>query len=188
MNSPHHTDQQATGAPHGPDPRRPQPHTVSASFHDTAGVQNALEELVRAGVPRDLIDIVVAPPAARKFYPKSSHRPGNDALRFAGAGGLIGLVIGSIVSLILIMLPGFFDTGIIPYVQLIGPNFATVAGAVIGAAIGLFRRRRPNPHHARAAREPDAIIVVTSLRSREEAQRIANILGSVGGREPVIQR
>jgi hypothetical protein len=188
MNNPHATNGQTADAPHGPDPRRARPHTVSASFHDTDAVQNALEQLIRAGVPRDLIDIVVSPEAARKFYPGSSQGPGNDALRFAGAGGLIGLVIGSVVSLILIMLPGFFDTGIIPYVQLIGPNFATASGALIGGGIGFFRKRRPNPHHARAAEEPGAIIVVVTLRSREEAQRVAQILAGAGGAEPRIQR
>jgi hypothetical protein len=139
-------------------------------------------------VPRDLIDVVVSPEAAQTFYPNTARGPGNDALRFAGAGGLIGLVVGSVVALILIMLPGFFDTGIIPIVQLIGPNFATVAGAIIGAIIGIFRKRRPNPRHARAAKVPDAITLVVTLRSREEALRIAQIIDHAGGEDTIVER
>lgn len=173
--------------PHGPDPRRPQPHSVSASFQHPDAVQTALEHLVRAGIPRDLIDVVVSPAAAEKFYPGLARERGNDALRFAGAGGLVGLGIGSLISLILIMLPGFYDEGLTPYVQLIGPNFTTVTGAMVGAIIGLFRRRRPNLRHARAAEEPDAIIMVVALRSREDAERTAGILARAGGAEPRIQ-
>lgn len=167
--------------PHGPDPRRARPHAASASFRDKDEIQNALEQLIRSGVPRDLIDVVVSPEAARRFYPDTARGPGNDALRFAGAGGLIGLVVGSVVSLALIMVPGFFDSGVIPYVQLIGPNFITVCGALIGALIGLFRSRRPNPRHARALEEPDSIIMVVTLRSRDEAEQVSRILTASGG-------
>ncbi len=173
--------------PHGPDPRRPQPHAASALFNQTEQVRNTLERLIRAGVPRDLIDVVVTPETARRFYPDTARAPGNEALRFAGAGGLIGLLAGSVISLILIIVPGFIDTGILPIVQLIGPNFTTVAGAIIGAVIGLFRARRPNPRHARAAEKTDAILVVVTLRSREEAQPIAEILARSGGIDPRIE-
>jgi len=172
---------------HGPDPRSPRPHVATASFRDTDAVQLALEELIRMGVPRDLIDIVVSPEAAEEYYPKIARDPGSDALRFAGGGGLIGLIVGSIISLVLIMLPGFFDDGIIPYVQLIGPNFVTVLGAMVGALIGLLRHHRPDPRFERAAREPDSIIVVVTLRSEGEAERVTRILGEVGGNEPVVE-
>jgi len=173
--------------PHGPDPRRPQPHSVSASFRSPEAVQAALEHLVRAGIPRDLVDVVVSPAAAEKFYPGRARERGRDSLRLAGVGGLVGLGIGSLVSLILLMLPGFADQGLTPYVQLIGPNFATVTGAMIGAIIGLFRRRRPDPRHSRAAAEPDAIIMVVTMRSREDAERTAKILARAGGAEPRIE-
>lgn len=173
-------------APHGPDPRRRLPHVVTASFQGPDQIQLALEQLIRVGVPRDLIDVVVSPDAARKFYPARAYDLGNDAFRYAGAGGLIGLLVGSIISLVLIMLPGFFDKGIIPYVQLIGPNFVTVTGALVGGLIGSFKRRPPNPHFSRAAAEPDAIIMVVALRSREEAERVAQIMGQSGGRGPIV--
>lgn len=174
--------------PHGPDPRRPKPHSASAVFHQTADVKTALEHLVRAGVPRDLIDVVVTPEAADQFYPGGARAPGNEALRFAGAGALLGLVAGAIVSLILIFIPGFMDSGILPIIQLIGPNFATVAGALIGGVIGLFTPRKPNPRHARAAEVPNAVVVVVTLRSREEAEHIAQILSASGGDAPRIER
>lgn len=186
MSHPHPAAAPGGAAPHGPDPRRRLPHVVTASFLDPDRTQEALEALVRVGVPRDLIDVVVSPEAARKYYRDAARDPGNDAFRYAGAGGLIGLVVGSIISLVLIMLPGFFDKGVIPWVQLIGPNFVTVSGALIGGVIGFFKTRPPNPYHARAAAEPDAIIMVVALRSREEAERVARILSRAGGREPRI--
>lgn len=172
--------------PHGPDPRRRLAHAVTASFRDPDQVQAALEHLIRAGVPRDLVDVVVSPAAARRFYPSTASDLGNDAFRYAGAGGLIGLLVGSIISLVLIMLPGFFDKGIIPFVQLIGPNLVTVVGFMVGGIIGFFKRRPPNPHFARAAAEPEAIIMVVALRSREEAERIVRILSRAGANEPRI--
>jgi hypothetical protein len=80
------------------------------------------------------------------------------------------------------------DTGILPIIQLIGPNFATVSGAIIGGLIGLFTPRKPNPRHARAAEAPDTIAVVVTLRSREEAEHIAQILSASGGDAPRIER
>jgi hypothetical protein len=166
---------------------RQEPYAVSALFDAPERVDDALERLVRAGIPRDLIDIVVAPQAAERYYGGRARALGRDATRFAVAGGLIGLLVGAIVSLILIFLPGFLDKGILPIIQLIGPNFATVTGALIGGVIGLFRKRRPERRHHRALESPEAIVMVVIARTEEELRRIARILVEGGGREPRLE-
>lgn len=163
---------------------RLEPHAVSALFDTPERVDDALERLIRAGIPRDLIDIVVAPQAAERFYGGHARSLGRDSTRFAVAGGLIGLLVGSVVSLILIFLPGFLDKGILPIIQLIGPNFATVTGALIGGAIGLFRKRRPERRHHRALESPDAIVMVVTARTEEELRRIGRLMVEGGGHAP----
>ena len=165
---------------------RPEPAegtTVSALFDAPSDVERGLAELVRAGVPRDLIEVVVSPQAARRFYPERARSPGRDAMRYAGAGALIGLIAGAALSLILIAIPGFHEPGGLVFVQLLGPNLMTVAGAVIGAVVGLFVHRRAEPRHERAAESPDAIVVVATTRSAEEAAAVAGRLRRAGGHD-----
>ncbi len=167
--------------------RRRPAYAVSALFDDPADVDRALARLTRAGVPRDLVDVVVSPAAARRHYPDRARSLGREAIRFAGIGGLIGLIVGAILSLLIIIPPGFADPGLGAVVQLLGPNFATVTGALIGAVIGLFVHRRAERRYARAAEAPDSIVVVATARTLEEERALARILAASGGREPRLE-
>ena len=167
--------------------RRPAPvesHAVSALFDSPEAVDQAVTALIRAGVPRDLIEIVVSPEAAGRFYGGRVRGLGRETMRFAGIGGLAGLILGAAISLVIIALPGFQDPGLEAIVQLIGPNFVTVAGALVGAAIGLFVRRRAELRFARDSEAPYAIVVVVVARSLDEEQALARILVANGGRAP----
>lgn len=171
-----------------PAPQRPRAgferYAVSALFADVAGVDRALAELNRLGVPRDVMEVVVSPRAAERFYPGAARRPRGEALRYAGAGALIGLVVGAVISLVLVALPGFLPANETAVVQLLGPNFGTVAGAVVGALLGLGARRRGEPRFRRAAEAPDAIVLVVALRTEEEARELMRVLERVGGQAP----
>lgn len=157
---------------------------VSALFDSTAAVDRALVRLSRAGLPRDLIEVVVAPPAAARFYGGTVHGPGRETLRFAGIGGLIGLVLGAAAALAMIAFGGMTKPGLGALVQLLGPNAATVTGAVVGGAIGTFVRRAPASRHRRAGEAPDAILVLVRARSTAEADAVTPMLAAAGGRAP----
>lgn len=154
---------------------------VSARFDSTAAVNGALVALSAAGLPRDLIEVVVAPAAAQRFYGGTVHGPGRETLRFAGIGGLVGL--GAAIALGMLALGGDATPGAAALVQLLGPNLATVTGAVVGGAIGMFVRRGPAPRHRPAGEAPDAILVLVRARSDAEARAIAPMLASAGGRD-----
>lgn len=164
-----------------------EPHAASALFYDTETVDETVTRLIRAGMPRDLIDVVVAPEAAQKYYKGRTQPRGREAMRFAGIGGLVGLIIGAFISLVLVSLPGFADPGLLAIVQLIGPNFATVTGATIGLVIGFFVHRGNEHRHARAAEAPNAIVIVVTARSREEGERLARLLADSGGKAPRLE-
>ncbi|HEX7117933.1 MAG TPA: hypothetical protein VF212_04060 [Longimicrobiales bacterium] len=166
--------------------RRLEPGAVSALFESEEAVDRAVTRLVGSGVPRDLIEVVVSPEAARRYYVGRARAPGREALRWAGIGGLTGLVLGSVLATVLIALPGFEDAGTTALIQLAGPNLATVAGACLGGIGGLLRCRRPDSRHARAAQEPDAIVLLVGARGEAEASRLAELLVGSGGREPRI--
>jgi hypothetical protein len=169
-------------------PSRQQPYAVTALFDQTEAVEAALVGLVRAGVPRDLIDVVVSPEAHERFYAKQKPMTGRAALSYGGRGGLIGLAIGVAISFSLIALPGFQSPGLTAIVQLLGPNFTTVVGALIGAAYGLRVKRPAEPRHARAAEEPSAIVIAVLTRSRAEAEQLVELLANNGGRSPRIEK
>jgi hypothetical protein len=162
--------------------RRSDTSEVSAFFTSTEAVDSAVRQITEAGLPRDLVEVVVAEPAAARFYPSSSRPLGHETIRYAGAGALIGLILGVIGSLILISLPSFFGPGPAAFVQLLGPNVATVSGAVIGALIGRFVPRPNADRHSRAGERPDEILVVARAPSETQARQVSELLAAGGGR------
>jgi hypothetical protein len=161
--------------------------TVTALFDTRAGVETALDALYTVGLPRDLIEVVVSPEAAAHFPAGVARRGGRETFRFAGIGGLTGLVLGAAISLGMVAWPGLEAPGEQAIVQLLGPNVGLVTGAALGAAAGFFRHRRPDPRHARAAEAAGAIVVAVTIRSEDEGSRIIQLLARCGGREPQVQ-
>lgn len=160
-----------------------EPFAVSGFFDDAERVDRALVELNRRGVPSDLVEVVVTHDGAQRHYPQKARPPGTEAFRYAGIGGLAGLIAGSILALILVAMPGFLDAGITAVVQLIGPNLATIGGALLGAIMGLFVHRRAERRHRRLAEAPERILVIVTTRSREDARLLARWLTAAGGHE-----
>ena len=156
---------------------------VTALFDRPEAVQAALEKLVAAGLPRDLIEVAAGPEAVERFYRGRAHRSARDTFRWAGVGAIVGLLVGAAVSLALVALPGFRPPGLMAWVQLVGPNFATVTGALLGAVYGWFRRRRPSPWHARLPEGERRILVAALARGETEIEAVARILAEEGGAE-----
>lgn len=155
---------------------------VTALAADTAVVDRMLDALYTAGVPRDLVEVVVSREAAQRFYGVARvRRPGREAFRYAGIGGLVGFVGGALLSLLMVAWPGIDAPGGLALVQLAGPNFGTITGATVGAFIGWFRRQRPDARHARAAEAANAIVVSVTARGEDELARCERLLQESGG-------
>ena len=160
-----------------------EPVTVTALFDSAAGVDAALDALYNAGMPRDLIDVVVSPEAAAHFRGGFVRGPGRETFRFAGIGGLTGLMLGAAISLVMVAWPGLDAPGGQAIAQLLGPNVGLVAGAALGACAGFFLHRSPDKRHARAADAAGAIVVAVATRSQAEGALIARLLTERGGRD-----
>lgn len=156
---------------------------VSALYDAPEQVDRALALLVTAGLPRDLADVVVPRRLAESAYGRRVRRPGRETLRYAGIGALAGLVAGGALSLALLALPGRSEMESAILIQLLGPNVTTLLGALVGGAIGLFVRRRPDPLLARAARAEEGILLAVRARSPAEAEEVGRLLAEAGGRD-----
>jgi hypothetical protein len=167
-----------------------EPLTVTALFEDRAAVVRAVDALYSAGTPRDLVEVVVSRAAAERYYADAERgirRPGRETFRYAGIGGLFGFIVGVLLGLVMVALPGIQEAGSMALVQVFGPNIATIGGAAIGAIVGFLRRQRPNPRHARAAEESGAIVLAAATRSREEAHVLGVIMSAHGGHDLRVQ-
>ena len=189
-----HSDQHARAATHAEavaagfasGQRLREPLTLTALFDDRATVDRALDALYAAGTPRDLVEVVVSREAAQRFYAdtrRAPREPGRETFRYAGIGGLVGFVVGVLVGLVAVAMPGIEAADGMAPVQLLGPNMATTAGAALGALIGFFRRQRPNRRHARAAEETGAIVMAVATRSEREAELLGGLIAGNGGRD-----
>ncbi|GAC1481849.1 MAG: hypothetical protein NVS1B4_26860 [Gemmatimonadaceae bacterium] len=159
------------------------PANVSALFYSAADVDRALSALSLAGLPRDLIDVVVSPKAALRFYRGRAQVPKRETLRYAAIGGLVGLTLGGVVALALLATGTTTTVASAALIQLLGPNLTTVLGAGLGAAVGAFVQRPALRKHARAASVDDAVVVVVVARAAMEAEAIAGSLARAGGRD-----
>jgi hypothetical protein len=160
---------------------------VSAVFADRTGTERAVAALTCAGVPRDLVEVAATPEALRRHFAGFRPMSTREVTRFAAIGGLVGLGIGILISLVIVSLPRFVGPGSTALVQLLGPNACTVGGAVIGAAAGFLRRRSPAGRHARAAEVPESIVVVVRARGQEQVPALLGLLAESGGREPRVE-
>lgn len=168
--------------------KRYEPVVVTAVFDSADAVDAALIRLYQARVPRDLIEVVVSRSAAERFYKGARPVPTREVFRYAGIGGFIGLLLGVTIALVILALPGEVRQRSTALVQLLGPNFMTVSGALLGAIVGFFRRRRPLPHYARAAEASSGIVVAVAAQSEAQAENVLAILAEGGGRGPRVER
>lgn len=161
---------------------------VTALFDAADAVDAAVRALQIAGVPRDTVEVVVSRRASDRFYAGRARPPGHEMFRWAGIGGIAGLLVGAAISFIIIALPQDVGPGPAAIAQLLGPNFCTVLGAVLGGLFGRMRRRPPRSWYARAAESPEAIVVAVRVGDEEQARDITRLLLDAGGREPRTER
>lgn len=162
---------------------RLEPIVITALFDDRAAVDEAQRRLYEAGLPRDLIEVVVSRDAASRFYGGLVRSPGREVFRYAGIGGLVGLVLAALLSFVILALPGEEPPGAVAIVQLLGPNIGTVSGALIGAIYGAFHCRRPSARHDRAAEDASAILLVVRSRADADIPTLTRLIAESGGRD-----
>jgi hypothetical protein len=173
--------------------RRREPLAITAFFLSPDAVDRALDALYAAGVPRDLMEVVVSRTAAAQFYSaggpgrRGARGPGRETFRYAGAGALVGFIGGVVFSLLMLVWPGIDAPGGMAPVALFGPNVGTTAGAALGALFGFMRRQQPDPRYARAAEARDAILLAVHARSAVEAASLAQLMVVQGGRDARIE-
>lgn len=156
---------------------------VTALFDSPEAVEQALARLNALGLPRDLVEVAVRPAGADRFYGGRGRKRQRDTYRFAAIGGLIGLIQGTVVSLILVAMPGFLDPGVMAWAQLLGPNLGAILGATVGAVYGLFIRRKPESWHMRLNEGENVILVAALVQNKDRIESIARLMTENGGRE-----
>src|SRR5262245_50564993 len=102
--------------------RRREPAVITALMSSSHAVDEGLRLLNEAGVPRDLVDVVVSREAADRFYRGAAQPPGREVFRYAAIGGLVGLLLSALLSFAIVAMPGFEAPGTTAFVQLLGPN------------------------------------------------------------------
>lgn len=163
-------------------------HAVSAFFAHREEVDRAVSAAVAAGVPRDLIEVVVSHRANQAHYGGHARRLGSQAVRFGAAGALIGLLVGAVLSLeIILVLPGVDLPGRgLWMAQLLGPNVAMIVGGALGALLGWMRRRPASGPAARAV-SSDMILLVANRQPPERVPELLELLAELGGRDPEVE-
>lgn len=155
----------------------------SAFFRTEAAVRDALLGLLGLGLPRDLIEIVVLKKDEKLFT--GSARAVRPTPRAAGAakGALIGLIVLSIVSALLIAFSGGRGDAFLTFIMLLGPNVGVVLGAVFGFFIGSLDRYRLPDRLARVL-EDRGILMVVRTRTVDEAGAALERMVASGGEHP----
>ena len=153
-------------------------YRIAAYFEEPQQVEEAIYRIGLLGVPRDLIEVVVSPTVASR-YGGRAHRLGNRMMAYAGAGALIGLLLGIALSLVVVLLPGTVEPGWLAFVQLLGPNAATLLGALLGGLLGALVPQRPvEIYHL--AHEREEILLVVHRATPSQAERLVELLQELG--------
>lgn len=100
-----------------------------------------------------------------------------------GLGAFIGLLLSSLLTLAIVMLPGFNHSDLLAFVQLLGPDIGVIVGAALGGIYGLLKPGRVKREMRRAVQRSDAALLLVHLQPREEAEVLGKILRDYGGEE-----
>ena len=154
--------------------------TISGFFQSEQAIEQAMRDCLRRGVPRDLIDVAVSPGAAGRFYGGRASVNRDSWFSWTGRGALIGLIVSALLSLAIILMPGYDTSPIMAYVPLLGPDIGILIGAAIGAIYGLVKPGDVKPQMLRALQRDDAALLLIHLQPEQEAAEIEQIFVRYG--------
>ncbi|MBI6545825.1 MAG: hypothetical protein HY692_03465 [Cyanobacteria bacterium NC_groundwater_1444_Ag_S-0.65um_54_12] len=153
---------------------------VSAFFRSPELVEQVAKGLVQHGLPRDLIDITVSPIAAERYYSRRVRSSGTMVFPYAGGGALIGLLVGVLIALAVMAVPGYTRSWTFSVAQLLGPNVATLVGAIVGGLWGIFTPRHLGEPFRRVCERDEILLVITGVDSAQ-AVPVRDYLTRAGG-------
>jgi len=160
--------------------------TVVALFDDMTQANRAVEELDRAGVPRNDISLIAGNESGRyqNYLTRDDEgKTGKGAATGAGAGAAIGGGLGLVAGLTALAIPGFGP------IIAAGPIAAALTGAGIGAAagglIGGLRNAGVPESDARYYAEgvKRGGVLVTVRTDDRMVDRVSDILDDAGARD-----
>lgn len=162
------------------------PHpVVSIVFDRRDPLDGAIASLMEHGIARDQIEIVTGPATAGRLFGDTRSRLPPQMLADAGRGALVGLIASSILAAVLVLVVPMTVTGPLTLVQTLGPNVGTLGGAVIGILVGALRPRAPKAIYCRV-RQTGGILMLVHCRTTEQAERMRDLLGPLGGHDGLV--
>lgn len=112
--------------------------TVTSIFKDRAAAQGAFMKLEAAGITEDQISLVMTDDArSNHFRLKESSKVDEGAATGAGLGGLVGIILGTVLAAGTIAIPGvnLVVTGALAS-GLAGLGAGAVVGGLVGGLVG----------------------------------------------------
>lgn len=166
---------------------QPTSFTISGFFQSEQTIEQVMRDCLRRGVPRDLIDVAVSPGAAGRFYGGRASANRDSWFSWTGRGALIGLIVSALLSLAIILLPGYDTSPVMAYVQLLGPDIGILLGAALGAIYGLLKPGDLKPQMMRALQRDDAALLLVHLQPEQEAREIEQIFARYGAEQIALE-
>jgi hypothetical protein len=157
-------------------------NVVAGVFQSSDAADRAVDELMRAGWPRESIGVAYQGEGERFEHRSASDtKAGEGAVKGIAAGGAIGGVAGLIAGIAAITVPG------LGLLVAAGPLGAAIAGASMGGAMGglvgsfegLGIPTEDAKHYDRAVRE-GGLFVSARAKDDAEAQRVRDLLDRAG--------
>jgi hypothetical protein len=164
--------------------------TITATFHDRAATERAIDDLTAANIPRDDISIVMSSETRKRYFPGEENVHGANIAKGAAGGGVIGGSLGAIAG-------GFLISGAItvatggaaaPFL-IAGPIAGALAGGGAGAAVGsiigaLVGAGVPEAEASAIESEVKRGGVIIAVRTDEGREAIARALLTRDGGHP----
>jgi hypothetical protein len=153
---------------------------VSAFFESEKKTHDTLVRLLEAAVPRDLIEVVVADQFDKDFYQGARKARLSRTVANAGRGALLGLIVFSFFSLLLIASAGARENRQLIFIMLLGPNIGVLSGAFFGMLWSFVAVPRVPARYQRAS-EQKGILLLVRAKEQSQAEGLLGLLESQGG-------
>lgn len=164
--------------------------TLTATFHNRATTERAIDDLTAANIPRDDISIVMSKETRTRYFGSEDNVHGANIAKGAAGGGVIGGSLGAIAGGFLLGGAITVATGGVaaPFL-LAGPIAGALAGGGAGAAVGsiigaLAAAGIPEAEASAIEHEVKRGGVIIAVRADESREPIARAILMRDGGDP----